>query len=401
MHMNNSNVMALAREVADEFLTIQDMDQSVVKVARNHELNPRQIRRVVEASNHEVNSRIYKSAADKRFAFKLANADNVLELLNVGKKETSTKTASADDDFFSLRRHTKVASASNYTHRSRSMGGEDALKQAVLFDLKMAEAHLEKHARELKTEQLTHYTEAQEAMSKVASEVRRMILEEHLPFQSIYKAACSVLGPEHQPFVQAVFETVKKHNEKHANALEGKEYRAFDGKDYESLGGKIVNGNQPLFIHLKIVNKALGTYRGFDCLSEGFGRLHGGVVQAIHALNTNKEVDDYIAKEVQSYANNVCKGVKFAMAYAIENADKDTWFAKTANIGGAARTLEQASRVFQFLNQMIGAGGTAHKLGRNFLSDLFAPAVIRPGYAISTAGMDRAEHGGPTGPQMS
>lgn len=395
MRTNNTNVLAMAREAADDYIAHGDLNQAVAKIAAANELNPHQIQRVVETANHEVNARTYKSAKDKRFALKLASADEVMALLNITKDdEEATKEASADD-FFTLKRSTKTASAYASPHRYRAMGGNEGMKQAVLADLKLIEAEVVKQARELRTYQYEAKVEAEQALNKFADEVRRLILEEHIPLQDMYKAACTLFPEEEQPVVQAIFESVKTANAKRANALEGKEYRAFDGSDYKSLGGKIVNGNQPLFIHLHVVNNGLRSDRCCSIASEGYNTLHSGIVKAIHALKTNKDVDDYIAREVQSFANNVRKGVKFAMEHIWQHQKSDTWFAKTAGFGPVARTVEQASRVFQILNQLFGVGKTGVTMGRDFLRDLTAPAVIRPGHAFSTAGMQEAapQHG--------
>jgi hypothetical protein len=71
----------------------------------------------------------------------------------------------------------------------------------------------------------------------------------------------------------------------------------------------------------------------------------------------------------------------------MEHANDDTWLAKTALFGPVASVLEQASRVAQFLNQVIKAGGTGVGIGKNLLSDLFAPSVVRDGFTASTAAM--------------
>lgn len=398
MRTNNTNVQAMAREAADEYLNNGDLNSAVAKVASDHELNPKQIQRVIEATNHEVNHRTYKSAEDKRFALKLASLDDVLGLLGNKKDDEQTKEASADADFFTLKRSsTKVASGEPRPHRYRQMGGKEGLKEAVIHDLKMAEAALEKCARELRTEQYAMKINAEEALQKFAAEARRLMREEKVSFQEMYKAACSLYPEAARDTVRSVFETVKEAHVKTANAVEGKELEAFDGDDYEALGGKIVNGNQPLFIHLKVICK--GSYGSHCCniASDGMNTLHSGLVTAIHALKTNQDVDDYIAREVQPFANNVCKGVKYAMDYVKKHANDDTWLAKTALFGPATKTLEQASRVFQFLNQVIKSGGTAADIGKNFLSDVFAPGVIGPGYSFSTA--DAPQQAQPAPPQ--
>ena len=390
MRTNNTNVQTMAREAADEYLENGDLNKSVAKIASSYELNPNQIQRVVEAVNHEVNARTYKSAEDKRFALKLADADDVMKLLG-GTPAEQVKEASADNDFFTLRRTTKTASKYEHPHHYREMGGQEGLKQAVLHDLHTAEVGVAQCCREIRSLQYASKAAAETALSKFGQEVQRLMRDDKVPFQEMYKAACTLFPEAVRPLVLAAFETVKQANIKTAAALEGKELAKFDGKDYEALGGKIVNGDQPLFIHLKVVTKE--GYGNHCCAiaSDGMNALHSGLVTAIHALKTNKDTDDYIANEVQPFANNVRKGVKFAVQYVMEHANDDTWLAKTALFGPVAGTLEQASRVAQFLNQVIKAGGTGVGLGKNLLSDIFSPAVVGSGHTFSLADMPQAQ----------
>jgi hypothetical protein len=388
MQTNNTNVQLMAREAADEYLESGDLNKAVAKVASARELNPQQIQRVVEATNHEVNARTYKSAEDKRFALKLASVDDVMKLLG-GTPAEQVKEASADSDFFTLRRTTKTASKYEHPHRYREMGGQEGLKQAVIHDLKLAEAAVANCCREVRTQRYAAKLSAETALAKFGQEVKRLMRDEGVPFQEMYKASCTLFQPDLRPLVLAAFETVKQENIKHAAALEGKELAKFDGKDYEALGGRIVNGDQPLFIHLKVVCKDGYSNHCCGIAEGGLNSLHSGLVTAIHALKTNKDTDDYIAREVQPFANNVRKGVKFAVQYVMEHAEDDTWLAKTAGFLPVAKMMEQASRVAQFLNQVIKAGGTGASLGKNFFSDIFAPAVVGSGYTASTAGWPR------------
>lgn len=388
MRMNNTNVQTMAREAADEYLAHGDLNEAVAKVASAHELNPAQIQRVVEAVNHEVNARTYKSAEDKRFAFKLANAEDVLKILGGTPKE-QVKEANADDDFFVLRRTTKTASPYEHPHRYRLMGGDEGLRQAVIHELKLAEAATANCCRELRTQQYAYKLSAETALNKFGQEVKRLMRDEKVPFQEMYKAACSLYPESVRPLILAAFETVRTANIKTAAALEGKELAKFDGKDYEALGGRIVNGDQPLFIHLKVVCR--DGYNNHCCsiAGDGMNSLHSGLVTAIHALKTNKDTDDYIANEVQPFANNVRKGVKFAVQYVMEHANDDTWLAKTALFGPVGSTFAEAARIAQILNQVIKAGGVGASLGKDLVSDIFSPAIVGQGFTASLADMPK------------
>jgi len=59
-----------------------DLNTSLVKLSKFHQLSPEMIARVVERANRLVYLRLYKSNADKTFSFPLASTDYILKTLN-------------------------------------------------------------------------------------------------------------------------------------------------------------------------------------------------------------------------------------------------------------------------------------------------------------------------------
>ena len=122
----------------------------------------------------------------------------------------------------------------------------------------------------------------------------------------------------------------------------------------------------------------------------GCDQSTSGVVTAIHNLKTDDDVKEYIANEVQPFANNVRKGIKFAMQYIIDHAEDETWIAKTAGFKDVLKTIMPSLSVAQILNQLIHGGGAAKNSISQFLSDLSAPGHVRTGTGMAGM-MDQAK----------
>ena len=212
------------------------------------------------------------------------------------------------------------------------------------------------------------------------------MLEDHLDYGTLYKAAAGGTFEPLRPIVQAIFKKLASQlsaTTKLANAVEDDLLKKFDPKDYEDLGGGIVNGNQPLMIHLKACVRDLGDRSACCGPYDSMGQMTSGIVTAIHELNSSKDVGDYIANEIQAFANNVRKGVKYAMQYVASNADSDSWIAKKANFGAIMKTLMPTLQLAQILNQLSGGAETAGGIAKNFVSDMLSPIDVRTGTVLS------------------
>ena len=221
--------------------------------------------------------------------------------------------------------------------------------------------------------------------AKLASEVRRLMLEDGHSIRSIYSAAMSIMPKVAHPMVAFIFKKIAADltkTTKLANAAEDEILKQFDSSDWEALGGRQVDGNQPLFIHLKPCVRALFTYSGYGPMCDSCDKSTSGIVTAIHNLKTNDDVREYISNEVQPFAYNVRKGIKFAMQYIIDHAEDDTWLAKTAGFMDIFKTLMPSMQVAQVLNQLIRSGGATKNAVTQFFSDLTSPANVRTGTSM-------------------
>lgn len=386
MQLTNLKVADLSRQAADLFHENGgDLNQAVAKVAAMHELTPMQIQRVVESANHEVNQRIYKTATDRRFTFKLASRDAVLALLGSGKDKPAEKTA-GEDDFFTLSadrkgmQTAKLASAPTEKFGSAYRAGESAAKLAALNTLQLCVAKLTSYSRDLRLQKNALDYSRETNFGRLVKEARRLMLEDGIPFADMVSGACQSVHPE---LAKAIMTDAHARLSKIASSAEKKLL-----KDLGSTEGmRLINGNQPLFIHLRATagDAALGECLG--CYATAVNQCLAGVVTAIHELNSTDATRSYIENEVQPFANNVQRGLKFAMEYVLDHGNDNTWLAKTANWGPIVAMLDKIGRVFQFINQ---GGQAVESVGRNtkqILQDMFSPAVFQGGTVLPTAGV--------------
>lgn len=364
----------LARQAADSYLeTGSGLNSAIAKIAKDNELTPTQIQRVVESANHEVVARIRKTAKEGHFVPDggLASREKVLEL--IGAENATEKTASDMSSFFMLDRdrrqprHTKLAAEVQVEGFVSRMNGDDAAKSAMVNDLQRAYVTLTEYAKDIRVRKHAADLSQAENFTKFIKEARRLMLEESVSLQLMFGGV-----PEsvHRELATAIFKDAHEKLSKTANSVEKKLLKEFDPEASKDLGMRIINGNQPLFIHLRATAGDAADSASLGCCADAVNNIVSGVVTAIHSLNSSKDVKKYIENEVQPFANNVQRGVKYAMAYVRDHAADDTWLAKTANFGGVAAFLDKIGRIFQFINQ--GSQGV-ESMGRNanqFLQDL-------------------------------
>ena len=82
MDLTAYELTRMANKAAGGFSETGDLNAEVAKLANDSELTPPQIQTLVEEANHEVNRRLYSAEDDKRYTFKVATLDGVLEQLN-------------------------------------------------------------------------------------------------------------------------------------------------------------------------------------------------------------------------------------------------------------------------------------------------------------------------------
>jgi len=399
MQLTNMRVTDFARQAADGYLENGgDLNKAVAKLAKDNELTPMQIQRVVEAANHEVNARQYKTAEDKRFVFELASRDKVMELLGT-KEAESVKTAAADvESFYVLERdrrqppHTKIASTDDAARSKEGlytrMNDVSAGRDAALHMLERCYAKLSEYSRDVRAEKLAVDLRRNENFTKFVKEAQRLMLEENIPFHFMFSGSPGLIHPEVK---EAIFKDAHAQLTKRANSVEKALLAKFDPKASKEMGMEVVNGNQPLFIHLRATaGDAINSF-GVGCVSDAVNNCLAGVVTAIHQLNSDKDVKRYIEQEVQPFANNVQRGVKYAMAYVREHANDNTWLAKTANWSGVVSMLDKIGRIFQLINQ---GGQAAESAGGNmsrYVRDLMSPAFVEGGQIINSTGLSKAK----------
>lgn len=380
MRFTALTVMEFAKQAADDFLRSGDLNGAVAKIAAEHELSPTQIQRVVEAVNHEVNGRLYKQAKDRRFVFDMADQKKVLELLKT--QSATPKTAATLTDFFTLApRHAseKIASATHDLPPAFRSGGAELSKRAVLLDLQECHGKAVAFLQECKHAAAALRFQMDASFADLVKEARRLMREESVPLQTMWKMASAIqLVP--QDMLDAIFTDLKTEFAKSAARIE-RQLLPLDLEDKDARAEyKLVDGSQPIFIHLRaLAGDALRRGYGVWC-GDSANTLTAGIVTAIHVLRNTKDVKEYIERDVAPFANNMRRGVKFALHHYLQYPEQleTSWIAKQANIAGVLGNLEQASRLAQVLNQTINLGERGDNTFKGLFEDLLAPFLIRP-----------------------
>lgn len=390
MTFTNTRVSDLAKNAADEYLNNGgNLNLAIAKLAKENELTPMQIQRVVESANHEVFARQYKVATDKRFVFDLASLNGVLDLLGTSGTDKTASDAS-NRDFFVLDRDRRYQSATKTAAQAEKqasfhvrLNGDDAGRAAALHTLNRCYSQLTTYARDMRVEKQAADLSRHENFDKFVKEAQRLMLEENIPFRFMFGGAGNQI---HQELRNAIFAEAHARLTKNANAVEKSLLAEFDPKASKELGMEIVNGNQPLFIHLRATAGDATRSHCMGILCEAVNRCLSGVVTAIHNLKTNEDVKRYVEQEIQPFAYNVQRGIKYAMQYVYENADSQTWLAKTADWRGVASLLDKIGRLFHLLNHGSQSVELAGRGVSQYLQDLLSPVVVRGGNIINTSG---------------
>jgi len=300
----------MVNEAASGFSESKDLNKEVAKVAEANELTPTQIQALVEESNHEVYRRLYKTAEDKRFTFNMAETDKVLDLLHPG--ESKLKVAEVSSVGFDELRidftREKRASEKIAQPIPDWIRDDNARLRTTKHLLRGSSDELKKYAEQFRQKANYSKLAAAEAASRFLHEVQQNV-RNGIPYQTLYKLAVAQ-APDFQPAIQGVFEDIREEYLKTATEVETDllefDPEKIDGKD--EIGTRVVNGNNPLFIHLTTILDECKNRFLADPLSRHLEDTASAIVSSMHRLNTPDDVDSYIANEAQRFAHAVKMG---------------------------------------------------------------------------------------------
>ncbi len=326
MEMTQYNLDKMVTSAATGFEESQNLNEEIAKIAEVNELTPNQIQALVEETNHVVFDRIYKTAQDKRFVFDMAEADKVMGILHPSDDRPKVASLTATG-FTNLRIDTlreKRASVPFEQEEPDWIKDAQARFVQTKHNLRVAAGELKKHAEHYRQIANTSKLATMTAVSKLKHEVTQNI-HKGTSLQLMYKLSVAQAPSLKEP-ISSIFADLKEDLDKTASMVE-KELLNFDPEELDGkdeIGTRIVNGNNPLFIHLTGLME--GCYNRFraDPLSRDLEDTASALVSSIHRLNTPEDVDSYLANEVQRLAYGVKLGAKQAVeACNALNAEND------------------------------------------------------------------------------
>jgi hypothetical protein len=318
MDLTAYELTRMANKAAGGFSETGDLNAEVAKLANDSELTPPQIQTLVEESNHEVNRRLYSAEDDKRYTFKVATLDGVLEQLN-GAKDLPKVASVVQSGFNRLSVDTmrKTAAEATRVEPDWIRDPEMRLRETRSYLKKSAEK-IQSYADECQAK-LNYLTIKIGSTKGLALGEVKQLVRNGVPFSTIYKAA-GRLHPDIPKAVRGIFEGLHTEYSKTASAVEKDLLKfdpaALDGKD--EIGTRFVNGSHPLFIHLDDMAADLNQYSDINTCNDGLRNTFSALTGAIHDLNTPEDVNSYLANESQRFAYAVKKGMDSAIESIIE-----------------------------------------------------------------------------------
>lgn len=317
MDLTAYELARMATKAASGFSETGDLISEVAKIASENELTPPQIQTLVEESNHEVNRRLYSAEDDKRFAFKVATLDEVLESLN-GSPGLPKVASVVQAGFNKLATdRTKVAAEATRIEEDWVRDPEIRLRETKAY-LNQAREKIGSYIEQCDSKVNYLTLKVGETKARALGEVKQLV-RNGMPFATLYKAAMRI-SPDTPKAIRGIFEGFHEDYSKTASAVEKDllkfDPEALDGKD--EIGTRFVNGNHPLFIHLDDMHSDLQKYYDVDTCRDGLRNTFSALTSAIHRLNTPEDVDSYLANESQRFAYAVKKGMDSAMDAIVE-----------------------------------------------------------------------------------
>lgn len=211
--MDYNPVMFLqwASEVATQFISGVDMNESIAKVATEHELNPHQIQRIVEEANHQANLATRKISNDQCFSIKLASLDTILsKVINRNScKENMPKFAMAtpkiSNDYFEDR------DKGTWSSIFSKLGTPEGQDQRNRNDWIGALTKLSHIARQLEADCQSHRVALESTIDQQVDDIRQAVQDEMVLYRhswaDVNKFAHAAF-PNNPNFISAVLKTI-------------------------------------------------------------------------------------------------------------------------------------------------------------------------------------------------
>ena len=205
MGITSRNFEGLATNVVDKFFSDGSpaLDIIIADVAKSSDLNPNEIKRLVEKSNLQTMLRFLQTSEDKRVEFDMADYDKVMPLVYSGNDDLESSSEITDTPIDS-----DVAGASNIPDIRKEAGlktkdGIDVLEAFLAQN--RSQTQMQKQANVLTETKHIRVNEIFK-MEKSAAELRQVKVQKELNLNNIIdKMAtdfCAMDGPDFKKFAQ-------------------------------------------------------------------------------------------------------------------------------------------------------------------------------------------------------
>jgi len=314
----NMKFLALAGQAGRSFLEQGvALDQAIAKIASSENLNPLQIQRVVEASNHYVNDALRAKSEDKTYRFDVASTDGVLSHLNaqpMGKTAAEIRYAfrslvGAERSTASLNKLAEAVSDSPARKRVAALGTIESLRKIAARLTTYRRATLAKQAG-LADGIRSDWQELRQYAQDYAYDGK--------PIADLHKFACSA-RPESAAVWDVIFpqlrEEVIKLSSPTGNPASSKLRKQPPIHSSDKVPHTVVNGTHGLLVLLdSFRNKISETDQASSRLRlmDTFGPA---IVQQIKPLSTGEEIrkdlDERIYKlaEAMEHSSSIEEGL--------------------------------------------------------------------------------------------
>ena len=211
METTNRNFDGLADSVVDKFFAKDSptLDNIIVSEAKSSELNPNEIKRLVEKSNLMTMLRFLQTSEDKRVEFDMADYDKVLPMVYSGNASLDAKDAklTLSDSINSLDPLDSLDSAIPDIRKQASLhtiDGVDVLQAFLAQNITMKKEASQPipQTKHIRVNEIFK-------MEKCAAELRKIKVQKELNLNNIMdKLAtdfCTMNGPDFSKFAQEAY----------------------------------------------------------------------------------------------------------------------------------------------------------------------------------------------------
>lgn len=286
---SKTELKGLAKIAADAYISKEKtpLNDSIVKLAKQHDLTPHQVEVVVSEANAEAWKQLFKLEKTASYDFPVADLPSILTTLSKEKKDAVTKVASDISDYLKAPVKPICKEASDFKAPEMDAGEREALRRSLQKELTSHLQALDVLENDLAEETFATMGRLNSSIMELGQQVKVAMLDcysEKERKEGLLKVA-EVIAAEDMPqelklrCMNAILDSVEKNMLIKKADLEAPE--ALLSKNFP---GHVINGRSNIAITLKTVkscDKYLGELRGRHDLID---TSRSAIEERIHVL---------------------------------------------------------------------------------------------------------------------